>query len=365
MKIPTFVANEFVDQTMLNTAFNTVSGAIAGLGNIVLAPGLYRPDAIAFTVSGLVLNSTLNNPFGIITGTGDYVTAHGIVTNTDTQAYTTSFAAVVPGSGSVTAFLIGSSTTIQQNPYQVVGPPPGHPDYNPAFIPYTAYATNVETIALQASTTPADNSATFELARFTIAAGAVTLASPNTSFWNRTGAVTTYQSVVVGANTNVPVSGTSLVFTAVSGLTFSLPAVSGANENWYGFQSSTSGTVNVQVVGSDVIYGSVSNPASGITIMNVPQGAFVAVAAMNQAWQVVNSSQFGVTASGAAYIANAVSGFVKFSNATGTTPTLNFQGAASPLLVMAASGNVPVVIVASGVPSSGFNPGITGALYIN
>ena len=365
MKIPNFVANEFIDQIALNNAFGTVSGSIAAGDQVILSPGLYRPDAMAFTVSGLTLNSTLTLPFAVVFGTGDVVNAHGLVTNTDTQSYTTSFSGVVPGSGSVTAYLLASLSSIQQSSFQVVGPPPGHPDYNPAFSPYTAYAQNVDTIALNASTTAPDNVTTFELCRFTIATGASALAAPNTYFQNRTSAVTTYQGTICSGNTSIPISGTAQTFIAASGLTFTLPPVSGSNENWYGFMSATSGAVNVQVQGADSIWGTVGNPAFGITIMAVPQGGFVAVAALNSNWQVVGSSQFGVTSSGVTYIANAVSGFVKFSGAT-QTPFMNFAGiSGSPQLSFASGGSVPTVTVSGGVPSSGFNPGITGALYIN
>lgn len=369
MKYPSFVSNEFIDQNALNNAFGTVSGAVAGLGAVTLSPGLYRPDAIVFSSAGLTLTSVLNLPFAVVFGTGDYVNAHGIVTNADTQTYSTSFSGVVPGSGSVIAYLLASNSSIQQGSYQVVGPPPGHPDYNPAFAPFTAYAQNVETLLLQASTTPPDNLTTFELCRFTLATGASGLATPNTAFQNRAGASTTYQGVICNANTSVPTSGAGQVYNAVSGLTFSLPAASGANENWYGFLSSTSGAVNVQVVGTDSIFGTVGNPTSGITIMALPQGSYTALAAVatptGTNWNVVASSQYGITASGVAYIAAVVSGFVKFTGAT-QTPFMNFAGiSGSPQLSFASGGSVPTVTVSGGVPSSGFNPGITGALYIN
>ena len=365
MKIPLFSQNEYVDQNVLNAAFAVVSGAFANNAQITLSPGLYRPDAIAFTTSGLTLNSTLNTPFAVVFGSGDFVHPHGTVTNADTQSYSTSFSGVVPGSGSVTAYLLASQSTIQQSAYQIVGPPPGHPDYNPTFVPITAYAQTVETLVLQASTTAADNQTTFELCRFTLAAGATGLATPNTTFQNRCSAITTYQTFLVSGNLNVPVSGTGQVYLAASGATITLPSVAAATENWYGFGNSVSGTVNVQVQGSDLIYGTVGNPTSGITIMPVPQGAYVALAALNGNWWVAASSQFGFTASGVTYVTNAISGFVKYAGAT-AQPILTFAGVSgTPNLSMASGGNVPTVTVASGTPSSGFNPGITGALYIN
>jgi hypothetical protein len=301
----------------------------------------------------------------VVFGTGDSVQAHGLVTNADTQSYSTTFSGVVPGSGSVTAYLLASLSSIQQNPFQVVGPPPGHPDYNPAFVPFTAYSTNVETIALNASTTAPDNLTTFEICRFTINSGASALGTPNTSFQNRTSAVTTIQGIVASGNYSVPISGSSEVYIATAALTFTMPPLSGSSENWYGFTSQTSGAVNVQVVGSDSIWGTVGNPTSGITIMPVPQNAYIALGAVNGVWQVIGSSQFGFTASGVTYVTNAISGFVKYSGAT-AQPFLNFAGiSGTPNLNMASGGNVPTVTVSGGVPSSGFNPGITGALYIN
>ena len=365
MKYPGFVQSEFVDQNVMNSAFGLVSGAIAGTTQVIMSPGIYRPDVVGFTVSGLTLNSTLPLPFSVIFGTGDYVQAHGLVTNADTQSYSTSFSGVVPGSGSVTAYLLASQSSIQQGSYQVVGPPPGHPDYNPAFIPFTAYAQNVDTLLLQASTTAPDNVTTFEICRFTINSGASALGTPNTNFQNRTSAVTTLQGILCSGAYTVPISGSSEVYIATAALTFTLPPLSGSSENWYGFTSQTNGAVNVQVQGSDLIWGTVGNPVSGITIMSLPQNAYVALGAVNGVWQVIGSSQFGVTASGVTYIASQVSGFVKYSGAT-NQPFLNFAGiSGTPNLNMASGGNVPTVTVSGGVPSSGFNPGITGALYIN
>lgn len=365
MKYPNWVQNEFVDQNALNNAFGLASGAIAGTTQVIMSPGIYRPDVVGFTVSGLTLNSTLPLPFSVIFGTGDYVQAHGLVTNTDTQSYSTSFSGVVPGSGSVTAYLIASLAAIQQSPYQVVGPPPGHPDYNPTFVPFTAYAQNVDTLLLQASTTAPDNSATFEICRFTINSGASALGTPNTTFQNRASAVTTLQGIVASGNYTVPISGSSEVYIATAALTFTLPPLSGSSENWYGFTNQVSGAVNVQVQGTDSIWGTIGNPTSGITIMPVPQNAYIQIGAVNGIWQVTASSLFGFTASGVTYVTNAVSGFVKFAGAT-AQPILTFAGVSGTAnLNMASGGNVPTVTVSGGVPSSGFNPGITGALYIN
>lgn len=365
MKIPLFSQNEYVDQGVLNSAFGVVSGAIAGLGNIALSPGLYRPDAATLTVSGLNLTSVLTYPFAVVFASGDFVHPHGIVTNADTVTYVTPFSGVVPVSGSTTAYLIASYATIQQQPYQIVGPPPGHPDYNPAFIPVTAYAQTVETLSLAASTTPADNVATFELARFTLAAGASALGTPNLTFQNRTSSINTYQTVPVSGNLAIPVSGTGQVYNATAPLTYTLPSCAASTENWYGFLSTTSGTVNIQVQGLDLIYGTVTNPTSGITITTVPQGSYTALGAINGNWYVVASSQFGVTQATTAAIAAAVSGFIKYVNASGTQPTVNFQGGSNVLLTMPPSGYIPNVTVSGGVPSSGFNPGVIGALYIN
>jgi hypothetical protein len=108
-----------------------------------------------------------------------------------------------------------------------VGPPLGHPSYNPNFVPYTGYQQNVETLTLAATTTAPDNITTFELGRTTLVAGQtvitaldVTHTAQASSLLNTTGVVAgayTLTDITVGADGRITAasSGTPTVASAV------------------------------------------------------------------------------------------------------------------------------------------------------
>ena len=342
MQNPLFTTNEYISADVMNTAMSGIASGFVNVFKSLAKPGLVYPSSITFATTGLTSIIRLPQPFGIVFGNGVFAHAHGTQTGTDTQNYSVSFSGVVPVSGSTTAYLLASQTTIQQNQYQVVGPPPGHPDYNPDFVAFTAYSATVDSIALTPSYTGPDNTTTFEVARYTMTAGASSVPAPNTNYQFRATAITAFETVACSGNFTVPVTGFGSVYNAVSGLTWTLPPASGANNLWYGFLNSVSSGVSIQVQGSDLMYGTVANPASGYTVTALPQGCYTELAAVSGNWQVVASSLFGLTVSGKTYID---SNFVKFTG--GGSATLQTQGnVCTP--VIPPSGNIPSVTVSSG-----------------
>ena len=171
MLVPNFSTNQYIDAPTLNAAAAAVSGdmQLAMGGNTA---GLINPTSASYTTSGLSVTASLPSPFAVLFGNGVLAQAFGTTTGQSTSSYTVSFAGVVPASGSVTAYLVASYQQIQQNSISVIGPPVGHPDYNPNFQPYTAYELNVDSLALSATSGAPDNATTFELFRCTLAAGA-------------------------------------------------------------------------------------------------------------------------------------------------------------------------------------------------
>lgn len=294
MKTPQFALAEYVSNAVFNTAVATDVGNIASLGAAVLSPGLCSPSSLSVTPSGLVVNVVMSLPFGIIFSSGNLVQAHGSQTNADTQTYAVPFSGALPGSGTATGYLIATSGQIQQNPYQVLGPPPGHPDYNPTFVAYTAYSTLTDTLLLSGSVTPADGLNTFELARFTLVAGASSVGSADLSKQIASSVFTSMSPQTTPSGTVQilgPDSGT--LFNAANGATTYVlpPNPSTLNGSLYGFMSSTTSAVSIHVSGAVGIYGTPSAPASGATTLALMNGNSTFIAAVNGRWQVVGGNQ--------------------------------------------------------------------------
>lgn len=268
----------------MNAAMAAVSGSFALGFGASMVPGLFSPWSATYSSSGLNLTATLPAPFGVLFSNGVITQAHGLLTNSDTQTYTVPFSGVLPASGSITAYLLVSGVSIQQQPKQIIGPQPGHPDYNPAFTPYTAYQVNVDSLALFASSSAANNTTTFELGRFTLTSGSTTLATINTNYQVLASTINFTPVIYVSGGTyNVSAAQNALTFLAGAPTTFQLPAVSGLNGSDFEFIAATSGTT-LQVSGSDLIYGSTTNPTSGVTIAPISARSSISVEGAVGSW---------------------------------------------------------------------------------
>lgn len=178
---PNFSQKQFLQASVFNTAMASILSASHDTNARFHSVGLVNPADATYSIASLVVTADLPSPFAIEFGSGALSYAHGTVTNADTQTYAVNFAPFVPASGSSTVYMLASAVTIQQVPYTVIGPPIGHPSYSPTFVPYVAYTTNVESIAVTASTTPPDNVTTFELGRTTLVAGQTTITTFSTA----------------------------------------------------------------------------------------------------------------------------------------------------------------------------------------
>lgn len=289
MKRAQFSQNQYVDQGILNTAESLTASGLTMLASGFVQAGLVRPDAMLLAFSGLAASATLARPFGVLFGNGTFADAHGTVTGSDTQVYPVSFASLVPASGSITAYMVASLSTIQQDAYTVIGPPVGHPDYNPGFVPYTAYNTNVDTLSISATSGVPDNITTFELARFTLAAGATGLAA-STVYQRR--ATSPLQSQVI------PVSGIYTVAIVDAGRTHQftasgsavLPLASGANGLIFPFANASPDAVTIQVVGGGAVYGPYLTGTSGVTGISMQPGDACIIAGEFNRWQLLGGT---------------------------------------------------------------------------
>lgn len=230
---PNFSNNQFVDAPMLNTAFGTVSGAIAGAAQASLAvAGLLYPEAVpAFTTSGLVVSGSFPAPFALVTSGGVIAYAHGTVTNADTQSYVMDFTSLVPASGSVLAYVTVAASAVAQNPIGVPGPPVGFPTYNPNFVPTIGYQSTTDTLSIIATTSAPNNTSAFEFMRTTLTAGQTTFAAGAFSAVAqlRAAAYSGQGSYVVTTSTVLPsTAGTKLIGNLATGaITTTLPPATG------------------------------------------------------------------------------------------------------------------------------------------
>lgn len=185
MESPNFSNAEFINQLIWNTGVTQlVSGIHAFAGNSVFfKPGLLFASSASYVLPGnLTIQVHLPSPFQVLFGSGAFCGAHGTANGQDTTSYIVDFSSFVPGGGSQTVYLGITYGTVQQDPYVVIGPPVGHPDYSTEFVPYVAYASLEETLILTPTTTVPDNKTVIELGRVTLSAGQTAITSFNTSF---------------------------------------------------------------------------------------------------------------------------------------------------------------------------------------
>ena len=201
-------------------------------------PGLLFPESISMATNGLTVTTTFSAPAAIINSNGVIAQAHGTTNGQDTQTYTNTFSGLVPGVGSATAYLVAQFTTIQQVPVSIPGPPPGHPSYNPNFVPTTGYSITIDTFNLLTTLTAPDNVTQFELLRGTLTAGSSAFTGISTQFQKRAGnykaspphyVASSFQllqnvaySMVVNTNSGSPITTTLPPLTSSAGLAFSL-----------------------------------------------------------------------------------------------------------------------------------------------
>ena len=267
-----------------------VSGDLTSIGfaNWGL-PGLVAPEAMTLTFSGMVATVGLPSPWGVFSSGGVVVRAHGVQTGQDTQSYTVSFSPLIPSSGSVTAYLVATITQIQQTPYPIPGPPPGHPAYNPNTIPTIGYAQQVYTTALAAVTgSVVDNINTFELMRTTLTAGQSSVTTWNTLGQFRVPDRDAWPAELLtsGGSLAPGQAQTTMVFTA-PGITVTLPPASGAGGLMFGFSNPLTVTGTVAITGSDLIAGFVAS--GGVSSVIVPASGAVTL------WANAASGQWEIT----------------------------------------------------------------------
>lgn len=227
MQTPAFVDGQFVDGSLLNGAVAQFMSDFALIGAELHTPGLLNPTGLTFTApGGMLINVGAPSPFAVLFGNGLVVTANGVVSGATSSTYQVNFAPLVPTSGgAVTAFIVASYPgAIGEQQIQVIGPPEGHPDFDPTFAPFQFYLEQLGTIAIGVTTTAPDNTNTFELARTSLTVGQSTINASQVvsgAFWHYASAVLNPTGVVPGtyAGATVVVAADGRV-SSVSGVAY-------------------------------------------------------------------------------------------------------------------------------------------------
>lgn len=206
MQQPQYANAEFVTEQIFNTASQQIMYSIREMGAnaVFFIAGVVNPSALVFSFnSNLTINVNAPSPFKCLFGTGAYSGAHGIVNGVDSPLYpNVNLTGLVPGVGSVTAYITAIYSPVQLDPVVIIGPPPGHPDYSPAFLPYTAYTRIQDSIAIIATTAVPDNIVSIELARTTLIAGQTQITTVDTSHQVLASVVVNLNGDVTGPGAN-------------------------------------------------------------------------------------------------------------------------------------------------------------------
>ncbi len=359
MELPLTVNGQFVDSVLFSTEIlPTLMGSIQVIGKSGHTPGLYNPASMVFTPSTLTVQVQMPLPFMVLFSNGSFVAAHGTVNNADTQTTTVSFASLVPGSGSVTAYLIASKTTIGQSLTTVTGPPPGHPDYDPALLPFEFNAVQQDTLTLTASLTPPDNLTTFELCRISLSVGqaSITGGQIDKTHWHYASAVLNPTGVTAGSYTMSAITvGADGRVTAASSTTVPISVATG-------------GTGKTSYTAGDVIFA-----GAGGTTLAEDAGQFFWDATNNRLGIGNSSPSFTLDVSGSGHFTSGAtitgdthtSTLTVDANATIGT-TLGVVGAFSANSGATITGNTHTSTLAVDANATiGTTLGVTGALFAN
>ena len=183
MQIPNFSQDQFLNAPTLNTAVGYIKNSLETSNKTFYTPGLlYSQDLIYTFNNSLTVSLNASPPFAVVDANGILSQALGTTNGTTSSVYTLDFSSFVPSSGSVTVYITATTFSLSLQPYQVIGPPIGHPDYNPAFAPYTAYGEVVDSLSITLSTTAPNNQTVFELGRLVLTSGQTAVTSVTTSY---------------------------------------------------------------------------------------------------------------------------------------------------------------------------------------
>ncbi|MHB1529373.1 MAG: hypothetical protein ACYCXT_08120 [Acidiferrobacteraceae bacterium] len=114
MKTPSFSNNMFLDQVAFNNAEALTKDSLQDIGAALHTSGLIGQSVLVVAESGMSINLTMPLPFRVLFGSGVLASANGTTNGASTDTASVDFTSLVPGSGSVTAYLIANAATVRQ-----------------------------------------------------------------------------------------------------------------------------------------------------------------------------------------------------------------------------------------------------------
>jgi hypothetical protein len=278
MQTPNFGQSQYVDQNVFNNGFQAVtSGLYAQNLGLFFTPGLINPDLVSVGATGLTLQLIFPTNFGIMDASGIYSTAHGTTAGQDTQTYTLNLTSLVPSSGSTELYLALQTYSLQQSPTPVPGPPVGHPNYNPNFVPYVNYNKLVDSFSVTATPYAPTNSMVFEFARFAFPAGATGIPALNGAYQQRAAVLGNQPFTTIAYNNTMTSANMNLVNSIVGGgSTQTLPNASKYAGSKIGFYNSNTTDCFIATSYPDLFFGVYySTNGVGINSYNIRSGELV------------------------------------------------------------------------------------------
>lgn len=181
MQQPNYTDNQFVNGALLNQGQSYIAASLKDLGASLFTAGLFYPNDLTYTLNSLSVSVSAGTSFRLLDGEGNLCGFYGTTNGQTSSSVTVDFSSLVPASGSVTAYLVATRYALSQNSTAVIGPPIGHPDYNPSNALFLWYTETEDSLHVYATTTAPDNATVFELLRTTLTAGQTSITSYSTA----------------------------------------------------------------------------------------------------------------------------------------------------------------------------------------
>ncbi len=181
MQQPNYTDNQFVNGALLNQGQSYIAASLKDLGASLFTAGLFYPNDLTYTLNSLSVSVSAGTSFRLLDGEGNLCGFYGTTNGQTSSSVTVDFSSLVPVSGSVTAYLVATRYALSQNSTTVIGPPIGHPDYNPSNAPFLWYTETEDSLHVYATTTAPDNATVFELLRTTLTAGQTSITTYSTA----------------------------------------------------------------------------------------------------------------------------------------------------------------------------------------
>ncbi len=234
---------QFVDQFVFQTSSDLGRTSLSTFLSGAYRPGILNASQLTVAPSGSspVLTLTAAPGFAVLFGNGIYGELAGTANGVNNNSITLDFTSFIPTTGTATVYVSATTQPLNTNAANVVGPPLGHPDYNPNFSPYVLYSQIWDTLLIQvlSSNTTIDNVAVVELFRVVLSPGMVTIPASSINYSYRPIAV----PLAFNAQNGLPPTSISLGNNNV-GFTF-------LGQPQTGLFSTTTGSLSLYAGGSE------------------------------------------------------------------------------------------------------------------